>query len=53
MSEEELKALKDKAEALRVEAEQAWHKYACECELGFERERAFAIYENIRTARRR
>ena len=33
-------------------AEQAAYKYACECDVGRDRERAFDVYENVRTAMR-
>jgi hypothetical protein len=33
-------------------AEKAWHTYAALCDVGRERERAFEIFESVRTARR-
>lgn len=38
-------------DALRDTAERYWYAYACACELGPERERAFSIYEDLRRAR--
>ena len=34
------------------EAEKAWYKYFCLCEVGPDRERASQVYENVRTATR-
>ncbi len=34
------------------EAEKATYAWACECEVGPERIRAFEIYDNVRTATR-
>ena len=45
--------LKLTAQKARLEAEKAWYAYACECELGHEREYSFEVYERIRTATRR
>lgn len=44
---------KTEAELVLAAAEKAWYAYACLCDLGLERENAFDIYENIRTAKRR
>lgn len=52
MSEEQLNSLKSDRNRLMREAEQAAYRYACECDVGREREKAFEIYENIRTAGR-
>lgn len=52
MSEQELKALKDKRNQLMREAEKAAYEYFCECEVGVEREKAHDVYENLRTAGR-
>ena len=46
-----LDALRDTAERAADTAERYWHAYACACETGPERERAFAIYEGLRRAR--
>lgn len=43
-------SLKDLAMQSHRKAEQKWHAYACNCDIGPERERAFQIYENIRVA---
>ncbi|WP_415912483.1 hypothetical protein [Neptuniibacter sp. QD37_11] len=51
--EEKLEALKNDAHAKLTDAEQAWHAYACECDIGPARVRAFDTYENIRVASRR
>jgi len=40
------------AEKARMEAEKAWYAYACECDVGHQREYAFEVYERIRTATR-
>lgn len=45
-------ALKAEANAKLLEAEKAWHAFACELPIGSERERAFEVYENVRTAPR-
>jgi hypothetical protein len=42
--------LKRRAMYYLREAERAMHTYACSCELGEERNKAFDVYENIRTA---
>ena len=34
------------------EAEKAWHAYAALCDVGPDRERAFEVFENVRTAAR-
>lgn len=52
MGEQELKALKDKRNALMREAEKAAYEYFCACDVGREREKACEIYENVRTAGR-
>lgn len=49
---EKLVALKAEANAKLLEAEKAWHAFACELPVGRERERAFEVYENVRTAPR-
>lgn len=38
-------------EALNT-AERAWYEYAGLCEIGGDRTRAFAVYDNVRSARR-
>jgi hypothetical protein len=55
-AEEEVKArdaAKTEAQKTLYAAEKAWYAYASMCDLGIERERAFEIYENVRTATRR
>lgn len=47
-----LDSLKADAENARLQAERAWHAYACECEIGDERAHAFEVFERIRTATR-
>ncbi|WKE65076.1 hypothetical protein PVT67_15645 [Gallaecimonas kandeliae] len=47
-----LEAAKEKAHRLLNEAEQAWHAYAAQLDVGPERERAFEVYQNVRLARR-
>lgn len=44
--------LKIAAQFIKVQAEQAWYAYACECDVGPDREYAFEVYERIRTATR-
>ncbi len=56
-SQAELKAiahknLKQRALATLEEATRLMHQYATDCELGREREKAFDVYENMRTATR-
>jgi len=43
--------LAEAAQKLR-DAEKAWYAYACEVPVGREREKAFEVFENVRTARR-
>ena len=43
---------KDNAFRAIQSAEKAAYKYCCDCDIGPERERAFQIYENVRTATR-
>lgn len=50
--EEKLSDLKTKRDEAIRHAEQAAYAYCCEVELGTEREKAFEIYENIRTVGR-
>lgn len=45
-------SIKHFAEQAHIVAEKRWHEYACSCEVGPERNRAFEIYENIRVATR-
>lgn len=40
------------AEQALIEATRAWHSYASLCEVGPERTRAFAVFENVRNAGR-
>ncbi len=44
--------LKQEALAKIREAEKAAYAWACECDVGAERVRAFEIYDNVRTATR-
>lgn len=44
--------LKQQAMQKLKEAEKALYAYACECEVGTEREYAFNLYEIVRTAPR-
>jgi len=55
MSEENKKfeELKKAAQDARLSAERAYYAYACEVDVGPEREYAFEVYERIRTATRR
>lgn len=48
----DLEKLREERNKLIRDAEQAAHHYACQCEFGKEREKAFEIYENIRTSQR-
>lgn len=41
------------AYARLLEAEKAWYAYFADCEVGYDRERAHEVYENIRCATRR
>ena len=50
--EQEIEAARTTAHNARVAAESAWYAYACLCDVGAERTRAFEVYENIRTATR-
>lgn len=54
MIENKVKNTRLKCEALDSlkDAEQKMHKYAADCEVGDEREKAFEVYERIRTATR-
>lgn len=45
-----VKDLKEAMYAAQREAEKAAYAYACACDLGPERVRAFEIYERIRTS---
>lgn len=38
------------AYARLMEAEKAWYAYFADCEVGYDRERAHEVYENIRCA---
>lgn len=49
---EMLVAAREKAHNAADAAERAWHEYACKLEVGDARTRAFAVYENLRHARR-
>ena len=52
MEQQQIEILrKDASEKLR-EAEKAWHALACALPVGRDRERAFDVYENVRTAPR-
>ena len=48
-----LEQLKQNAQSTRLAAERAWYAYACEVDIGPDREYAFEVYERIRTATRR
>lgn len=50
--EEKLRFLKNTRNELMAAAEKAAHAYACECDVGEERIKAFEIYENLRNAGR-
>lgn len=52
MTADELIALKNDAQVKLRAAEKAWHTYAINVDVGRERERAFEIYDNVRTASR-
>jgi len=52
MSEEELMAMKKDAMNALQEAITKLHNYACACDIGDERTRAFEVFENARTASR-
>lgn len=52
MDRDEIKELRDAANAAHREAEKAWYAYFCRCEIGPEREAAAEVFENIRTATR-
>lgn len=49
---EQIATLKSDASAKLREAEKAWYALACELPVGRDRERAFEVYENVRTATR-
>lgn len=49
-TEEELKKLKEKAFEKLQDAVSSLHEYACECDLGDERIKAFAVYDAARRA---
>lgn len=46
----ELEQKKEEAIKQITKAEKAIYEYACFCEVGEERTKAFQVYENIRTA---
>lgn len=48
--EDELNRLKEEAYSALDDAVSKLHKYACSCELGKEREKAFAVYQAARLA---
>ena len=50
--EQQIKIMRDEANQFLEVAEKAWYKYACSLPIGQDRERAFEIYENVRTAQR-
>lgn len=50
MSEENSEKLRDERNRLLRDAEKAAYAYFVELEIGVERERAFYVFENIRTA---
>jgi hypothetical protein len=52
ISKEDLQALRTDAQEKLREAERAWFTYALNTDLGEEREIAFEIFENVRTAAR-
>lgn len=52
MSNDELEALKAERNRLWEATMKAAYTYAVECDIGREREKAFEIYENLRTAGR-
>jgi hypothetical protein len=52
MSEEILKSLKDERDKAMDDAIKTAYAYFCACDIGTEREKAFEIYENLRTAGR-
>lgn len=49
---ETLAAAREKAHNAADAAERAWYEYASRLEVGNDRTRAFAVYENLRCARR-
>lgn len=50
--EEQRMRAKEAAHRSLDAAEKAWHTYAALCEVGREREVAFEVFDNVRTARR-
>lgn len=48
----EVSELRRAAHAAADAAERAWHALAAELDVGPDRTRAFAVYENLRNARR-
>ena len=49
---EHIVMLRKDAQEKLAKAENAWFVYAAECDLSDERERAFNVAENVRTAQR-
>lgn len=49
---EKCAAARKVAEQALEQATRAWHEYACLCDVGPERTRAFAVFENVRNAGR-
>ena len=52
MEREQINILRTDAIAKLREAEKAWYALACALPVGRDRERAFDVYENVRTAPR-
>lgn len=52
MEREQINILRTDASAKLREAEKAWYALACALPVGRDRERAFDVYENVRTAPR-
>jgi hypothetical protein len=52
MNKEELANLKEIRDSAMRTAEKAAYSYACACEVGNERTKAFEIYENVLNAGR-
>ncbi len=50
--EDQHKKLLDVANEKLREAEKAWHELSCALPIGRDREKAFEVYENVRTALR-
>ena len=50
--EMQIEILRNAADLARDIAEKSWYAYACALPIGLKREKAFEIYENIRTVTR-